>query len=330
MKIHIVSYRLYLLASIALMLASCSPPGSSTKLEVASRSVQSGALSHNGQHAVIGSVLHGGSLWDVSAGERLYHWNHTEGNKTVILRTAFSPDNLWATTADEHTLVLWNVQTGKSESFWRIPAEVLSIALARHGNVALLGLDDGSAAFYNVRAGGIFNSLPHSNRVNSVAVSEDSHLSATGDEDGHAKFWESNTTKLISERIYNEPVQLVALSRDGKHAFVSAKYDRMEIVNTATGDTVWLLPFLPERMLRGVNITAARFSSDGLYLLTGRPDGFVELWDIAQQTKVYQWQLPKRKKWQPTAAAVMSVSFTEDTNRYMAISSDGNVHTLEY
>lgn len=330
MKVHIHLASVCASAIIALMLAGCAPAGSSAKLEVAARSVQSGSLSQQGNRAIIGSVLHGGSLWDIAAGERIYNWNHSDNENTLVLRTAFSPDSLWATTADEHTLILWDVETGKAESFWSIPAEVLSIALGRHGNIALLGLSDNRAAFYDVRSGGIFNSLPHTDRVNSVAISEDSHLSATGGEDGFAKFWESNTGTLISERTYDEPVQLVALTRDGKRAFICAKYDRIEIVDTASGELIWQLPFMPERMLRGVSITAATFSTDGLYLLTGRPDGYVELWDIEQQTKVYQWQLPKRKKWRPTAAAVMSVSFSEDANRYMAISSDGFVHTLEY
>ncbi len=325
------SLQLWSAAGIFTLLAACTPPPtSSAKLEVASRSTQSGSLSTDGSRAVIGSVVHGGSLWDLATNARLFSWNHSEGQPTLILNTAISPDGYWATTADKHTLILWSIDTGEAANFWRVPSEITSVALGKHGNVALLGLTDNRAAFYDVRSGGIFKNFNHNDRVNTVATSDSLHLSVTGSEDGTVKVWESNSGKLKYEHTYTEPVQLVALSADGKVALVSAKYDRVDIFDTTSEEVLWQLPFKPEHMLRGINVTAAMFSPDNNYLLTGRPDGFVELWDIEQKIQVHRWLLPKRKKWQPSAAAVISVSFTKEPNHYMAISSDGFVHTLTH
>ncbi|MDO3381437.1 WD40 repeat domain-containing protein [Gilvimarinus algae] len=312
-------------------LLSCSPdPGPSAELEVAARSVQSGALAPDGTQAVIGSVYHGGSFWQLAERERLFNWNHSQSDMTLLLATAISPDGGWAATVDEQSLVLWNTREGQAAGFWRIPAEVLSVALGRYGNVALLGLGDGRGALYDVRGGGIFRSFAHEGRVNDVAVSDDLSVTLTGGEDFRVKVWDTQTGELRFERLYNEPVQEVALSGDGRRALAAAKYDRVEIFTTDTNQSLWQLPFANERVKRGLNITAARFSDDATYLLTGRPDGLVQLWDIDGQSEVYRWQLPKRKQWQPSATAVIDISFTDDPNRYRAISSNGFVYTLTY
>lgn len=321
---------LYPLLLLSLVTA-CSPAHEpSGALEVAARTVQSGALSRDGNWAVVGSVYHGGSYWNLSESERLFNWNHSEALSTLILAADISPDGGWAATVDEQSLVLWNTQSGRSHGFWRLTSEVNSIALGRHGNVALLGMVDGRAAFYNVRGGGVYQSFEHQGGVNSVAVSDDLSRALTGGEDFAARLWDSQSGKLLMERRYSEPVQLVALTGDGRRAMIAAQYDKVEIIDLATQQPLWQLPFHKEKVLRGLSVTAARFSDDGQYLLTGRPDGRVQLWDIDGQSELYAWQLPKRRAWQPTANAVMDVSFTGRGNQFRAIGSNGFVFTLTY
>ncbi|MDO3388681.1 hypothetical protein QWI17_22735 [Gilvimarinus sp. SDUM040013] len=312
-------------------LTACSPvPEPVDALEVAARTVQAGALSRDGDSAAIGSVYHGASYWDLATQARLFSWNHSEAPDTLVLATDISPDGGWAATVDEQSLVLWNTQTGRSHGFWRLTADVTSVALGRHGNVALLGMLDGRAAFYNVRGGGVYQSFEHAGGVNTVAVTDDLSRALTGGEDFAARLWDSQTGELIMERLYSEPVQLVALTPAGDRAMVAAQYDRVEIIDVASQQALWQLPFTKEKMMRGLSVTAARFSDDGRYLLTGRPDGRVQLWDIDGQAEVYTWQLPKRKAWQPTANAVMDLSFTAFDDQYKAIGSSGFVYTLAY
>lgn len=282
------------------------------------------------RRALIGSVYHGGSYWNLPERKRLYNWNHTDTRDTLILTAAISPDGGWAATADEQSLVLWSTETGRSHGYWRLTAEATSIALGRYGNVALLGMVDGRAAFYNVREGGVYQSFEHQGRVNSVAVSDDLALALTGGEDATARLWDSQTGKLLMERRYSEPVQRVTMTGDGRRAMVAAQYDKVEILDLARQEPLWLLPFHREKTLRGLSVTAARFSDDGQYLLTGRPDGRVQLWDIDGQSEIYSWQLPKRKAWQPAANAVKDVSFTGRGDQFRAIGSNGFVFTLTY
>ncbi|UTF58872.1 WD40 repeat domain-containing protein [Gilvimarinus sp. DA14] len=312
-------------------MTACTPaPAPSAQLEVAARNIQSGALARGGDNAVVGSAYHGGSYWSLAPGERLYNWNHTNGEATLIQRSAVSPDGGWAVTLDELSLVLWNTQSGQSAGYWRLPAEALAVALGRHGNVALLGLADGRALVYDLRRGGILRQFAHSDRVNSVAVSDDLAVMVTGSEDGQVKVWDANSGELRQQRQYSEPVQEVGVSADGARALAAAKYDQIEVFSTADNQSLWQLPFNRERVKRGLNITAARFSADGRYLLTGRPDGFVQLWDIDGQSEIYAWQLPERKAWQPSASPVLDVSFTADPDEYRAMSGNGFIYTLSY
>lgn len=320
-----------LLLIAALILCGCSrPPEPTQSLEVAVRTVHSGALSRQGRFALIGSAQHGGSLWQLSTRERLYDWNHREGDFTLLQATALSPEGDWAVTSDGQAVALWSIQTGQAEAFWNMTGDIRQLVLGRHGNVAALALADGRAALYDVRAGNLLASFTHRGPVNSVAVTDDLALTLSGGDDNLARVWRSNSGELLSEIAFDDPVQIVALSASGSHALAAARYDRVDIFDPHTGDTLWRLPFSDEHTRRGLTISAARFSDDGNYLITGRPDGIVQLWDIAGQTEIYRWQVTKRKAWQPVATIVMDVGFGSDPSEYFAISSDGFVHTLSY
>lgn len=313
----------------ALALSSCdSGKAPSKSFEAAAIGAQSAALSDDGQSAAIGSVHHGGSLWRSADGERLFNWNHQAGQTTTIDAIDFSPDGLWALTADRHTMVLWNVDSGKAERFWTAPGEVLSISLSNDGNYALLGLSDFRAALFDVRRGGVRRVFNHSNRVRSVDLSIDGKLALTGSEDYSARLWDVASGEVLLTMEHKDDVQQVALSPDGKLALSAAKYDRMAIWNTGSGEELGDLPISAEKVRRGLRFTSTKFSQDGSKLLTGRPDSVVQLWDLKGMTQLARWQLPKRDKWKPTNAAVLALAFGNN-GEYYAVASNGFVHQLK-
>jgi WD40 repeat protein len=314
---------------LLLLLSACSP-APEAELKVANRSAQSASLARDGSHAVIGSTYQGGSYWQIAPPERLYDWNHSNDTTGLILHSAISSDGGWAITADHQTLVLWNTASGQSAAYWHISAEINAMALGRYGNIALLGLSDGRAVLYDLRRGGTFGTLTHSAPVTDVALSDDLSLALTGSSDHTARLWDTQTGEPLQQFAFDDPIQQVALSPSGKRALVAARYDSIKLFNTATGELSWQLPFGRQRIIRGVSLSTARFSNDGDYLLTGRPDGRVQLWDIAAQQELYHWQLPKLSVWQPSPTSVLAVSFTDDPNRYRAVSNNGYVYTLGY
>lgn len=317
-------------------LSACSPsPSELARYEVAVNGIHGGSFSHNGALAVVSSVHHGGSLWRLRDQERLYNWNHDQQNFSVILSADIEVENRWALTAEAHTLVLWNVSTGEAARFWTAPGEVLDLTLARGGRYAILGQADHSAVIFNTIEGGIVRSFTHQGRVRSVDLSGDGRLAITGSEDQTAILWRVDNGEPIMVMEHQEDVQVVAISPDGRYGFTAAKYDRAEIWDLQERRSLMSLKLSKEKIKRGLEITSARFSSDGQQLLLGYTNRTVELWQIIRGSGVNEqkasrlrsWLLSKRHKWQPTGVSVVDLAFSQ--NGYYAMGSSGFIYHLQ-
>lgn len=286
--------------------------------------------SSNGLHhfALIGSIYDGTSLWRLEDQERLFNWNHQDKGSGVLIASDFSPDGLWAISAQTHDMVLWNTQSGASERYWSAPSEILDVALAKQARFALLGLTDGNAIIFDIRKGGILHTFEHSNRVRSVDLSDDGSIALSGSEDFNAIAWDVKTGQTLFTQTHEDDVQLVKLSPDGSIALSVSKYDSAKLWKTATGELIGEIPLKAEYLKRGLRYTAAQFSQDNQWLLTGRPDQRVELWGVEDLKQKAKWKLPKRNYWKPTSAAVLDVSFSSKKSTFHAIASNGFIHTL--
>lgn len=300
-----------------------------SQLEVAAVGLYAGALNGDGSLVIVGSINHGVSLWDSVAQAQKYQWSHQAKTDTTLFTADFSPDGHWAATTDAHTIALWDLTTGESPRYWTAPGEILAIGLARDGAAALLGLSDYTAVLFDIKRGGILRTLNHNNRVRSVALSDDNRIALTGSEDDAAIAWDLKTGKPLTKVEHEDAVQLVALSRDGTLAFSMGQYDKAVIWNTGTGEMLGQLPLHAERLKRGLRFTAARFSDDKTLLLTGQPDQRVTLWKLPELAAIAIWDIPKRKAWKPTGAAIIDVAFSGD-HTIKVLASNGFVATLQY
>lgn len=315
---------------LSCILAACENAGEPDKSwENAAKGVYSAALSDDGKQSVIGSIYHGGSLWLTRQGERKFNWNHQQGQLSNIIASGFSPDGLFAITADHQTIALWDTISGANITFMSAPNEVMSAALSPNGNYALLGLEDYTAVLFDVKRGGIQRTFHHTDRVRSVALSADGSLAITGSEDYTARLWDINNGHLIFSWPHEGEVVTVAISPDGNKAFSVAKYDKAVVWNTESGKAIGELPLQKTAIRRGQAFTTARFSSDGKLLLTGNATRLVQLWETQTLNKVASWEVPKRDPWRPTAASIVAVSFSEKKNEFYAIASNGFTHLLK-
>lgn len=320
---------LALLSMTTLLLTACDggrAPDQSW--EVAVKGTYSAALTEDGKLGAIGSISHGGSLWQTDSGERLYNWNHREGEYSTIIACGFSPEGRFALTADHQTMVLWSTESGKPLTFWTAPSEVFSVALSPDGNYALLGLGDFSVVLFDVKRGGIQRSFYHENRVRSVDLSDDGTLAVSGSDDQTATLWDLQAGKALFHWQHDAEVLTVALSPRGDKALTVAKYDKAVIWDTHTGKAIGELPLGASAIKRGQAFTSAVFSADGRQLLTGDSDRGVQLWDTDSLTRLEHWTVPKRDLWKPTGATVVAVSFSPQRNRYYAVASNGYIHRL--
>jgi len=314
---------------LAAMLSGCgidNAPVSSR--ELALKGAFSAALSNDARYVVLGSLVHGGSLWNVQTHERLFNWNHAAGVKTPITVSAMSPDGDFAMTVENDGLVLWDTASGRSLTFFTAPTQVLSVALGPGGRYALLGLSDYSAVLFDARKGGIQRMFQHEGRVRSVALSEDGRLALTGAEDRSARLWDVESGKELHRWSHNADVRLVALSRDGSRALSVSKYDRSAVWDTASGSELVVLPAYRSRIVRGETYTAAAFSPDGSQLLTGTTDRRVQLWQLPVGSERAAWLMPRRDGWKRSGAYVMAVGFDPANGEMLSVSADGIIHRL--
>ena len=295
--------------------------------EYAQKGAYSAEISPTGKFTVLGSFNHGGSLWNNLQQERLYNWNHANGEYTIIAATAFAPDETYAATANQQDLVLWSLQDGRPAGFWRSPAEILGMDLSPNGDYALLGLADHTAVYFDIKNGGVKRTLGHQARVKAVDLSEDAQFALTGSDAWKTKFWNVETSELLHTIELGNVVDTVALAPNNEKAFSSASLDDAIIWNTKTGKVIHTLTDNRDLFARRVTYTAAEFSPDSQRLLTGTNSGKVQLWNVATGEQLREWAVEKRDAYGPNSTAVYAVGFGQ--GKYYAMGSNGIFNELK-
>lgn len=312
----------------ALLLTGCgSGDAPESSQAYAGRGIYSATLASDSRYAIIGSDNHGGSLWDVRQNERLYDWNHRQGEYTTIVDSSFSPDGRFAATASSLDLVLWNTDTGRPVWYWSAPSEILSVALSPAGDSALLGLANHEAVYFDIKNGGILKSLRHPARIRSVALDGSADLALTGADDYKARLWSISSGEELFGIEFGNTVDTVALSNDGRFAFSSATLDLAYIWNTTSGEILHTLSGDEALWKRRVSYLSARFSDNGQQLLTGTASGMVQLWNVGTGQELRRWRVDKREAYGPTGTGVEAVGFGTD-GRYYAIGTNGLLNVL--
>ncbi len=306
------------------VLAGCGGKGPESEAELAVQGFLSGALSADGRYAAVGSIHHGGSLWDVVKKERLFNWNHAAGEMSSIRAISFSGDGKLAATTVEDTIVLWEVVTGKSIAFWKAPARVLAIKLSQDGRYAVLGMNNNNAMYFDMKAGSRVFTFPHQAEVRSVDLSGDGALGITGADDLTAKVWDLKTGEQVHQFTHQNQIKTVAISNKGKYGFTTSQREDSIIWDLKTGEPVLTLPN------RYTNFTMARFSDDESKLLLGSFQGVLTVLSVSTGNVESTWQAKPRKAYGGASSkAVVSAVFSAKSGGVIALMTDGMLETFE-
>lgn len=305
-----------------LALTACSSGASPDAYEaLAIGNLFSAGLSRDGRLALIGSIEHGGSLWDLANNARLFDWNHQQGQYSNIIASDFSPDGRFAVTATPNDMVLWNTGSGASEGFWSAPAEILDISLSDQGRMALIGCANNKALYFDIRNGGIERELSHQARVRAVAInSRDPAIGVSGADDYTSHSWDLGSGKELASITLENVIDCVAINDDASLAFSAATLDKAIIWNPQTGE---IQHDLSARGLfsRPLSYISATFSEDGSQLLLGTTSGLVELWNANSGQLQKRWQLHQSGAYGPNTAATLATGFAG--TRLQAVGSNG-------
>lgn len=305
------------LIAITLSLSACSK-GPEDTIQLATQGLLSGALSEDGNQAAIGSIHHGGSLWDLHNKERLYAWNHAKGSLSSIRAASISGNGKLAVTCVEDTMVLWDTQSGKAMQFWQAPDRILAIKLNAKGDRALAGLRNGKVIFFDMNRGTSIFNFDHQAEVRMVDLNYDGSTGISGSDDKTAKVLDLVKGKEVRSLTLNNHIKTVALSPSGSLAFTSSQREDTEIWETLTGKVVFKFAN------RYTNYTSAAFTEDEQYLSAGTFQGKISRWQIATGKETQTWQAKPRQAYGgANSKAILDI--IDLSSEIVALTSDGQM-----
>lgn len=228
------------------------------------------------------------------------------GHTDRIRALAFAQDNnTLASTSDDSTLRLWNVDTANEI--------VVLIGVTSNLTIALASSPDGvPLAAWNEETARMFSGLTvDPARIRALAFSSDGETLISGGTDGKIRVWEVETGRQLSAISAHDGLVLaLAFSPDGK-LFASSGSDA----------TVRLWDLKSEHLLsmftaHSDSVNALAFSMDGQILVSGGRDAVLRLWNVKAMglmstiavEKGFVWELAFWESDQTNQQQLVSVS----------------------
>ncbi len=301
-------------------LSACSE-GPDTSFQIAQQGLISGAISDDGKAAVAGSIHHGGSYWDLTRKERLYNWNHQNGEMSLLRAVALSKDGSIAVTCQEDTLVVWDTRSGKSTQFWQAEDRVHAISLNASGDRALIGLRNGNVSFFNLRTGETLFRFKHQAEVRSTMLSADGKTGLSAGDDKVVKVLDLVAGKELHQKTLRNQIKTIALSNSGKLAFATAQREDALMWNVNTNDVIFT------KDNRVTNFTSADFSDDERFLSLGTFSGAIIKLDATTGKQLNKWQAAPRQAYGGASSKAI-ISLSDTGQKVFALTSDGMFQTF--
>ena len=231
-------------------------------------------------------------LWDAEA-EKMKH--ALVGHGSAVTALAFSPNGrMLASGSMDHTVRIWNSETGKQIVTSGVRIGVTSVAICAKPPLLATGSTDSAVRIWSTETGELLRLLRgHLGTVSAVAITSDGAQLISGGGDGTIRWWNPVTGE--SQRAVestNGPISALVLSSDGRmiatgHRTMTSN-GAIELRDRATGD---LIKTLDSHGLYPV--TALAFSPDGATLASGGGKGSffeqvsdVRLWSVMSGEQV--------------------------------------------
>lgn len=188
--------------------------------------------------------------------------------------------------------------------------DVRSLTFTRDSKRLLSVSDDGTAAVWTVADGSMKALTGHTGGVRWGAMSPNGDLCATASQDGSVRLWNARSAAPIRTWKLAGAATSVQFSDDGRW-IVFTGFDRFLRVRDLSKDD-------PPIVMRGHTnrVYEARFSPDGLRVLSNSADGTARLWDARTGAEI---AVLRHSSW------VSSAKFSDDGRRIVTTANDGLV-----
>lgn len=243
---------------------------------------------------------------------------------------AFSPDGrLLASGGEDKTVRVWEAATGREVLGLHGHTERCSyVAFSPDGKRLLsvsadktLRIWDGAPLKGNERGQEMLTFAKHTAEIRSVAFGSENGLVASASQDAFVKVWNVATGEVSAEFSGHEEIGGIRGTIFGiawnpvNQRIASAAVDTVRVWDPRTGKLDFHLPNVRGKIM--LPYQAVTFSPDGRWLVTGRVNGAVEIWDARDGKAIGALDTHKRE--------IRGVVFSKDGEHLATASSDGTI-----
>lgn len=302
-------------------LASCQPSPERLNKKVHAKSGSYAAdIANDGSFSLVSTDETGLLLWPRYATNAKYQWQHNEGEVSQIIGVDISADTKVAVAASRKEFSMWSIETGENLGFWKVGSgSIQEIAVSKEGNTVVFGKRDGTQVAFNPESGRRIEFYGHNETINALDISPNGFYVLSGSNDHSAILWDTRSGQIVHKWPLTARATQVALHPDGKYAFTADAMDGAAIYSLPDGKTVSNLQFLDRQRI----FSAARFSLNGDYLITGSPSRRIAIWSTQTGESLTHWNVSLREERHPNNAAVLAVFFNESKQLAISESSAG-------
>ncbi|WAL58937.1 nSTAND1 domain-containing NTPase [Thermocoleostomius sinensis] len=198
----------------------------------------------------------------------------------TLRHLSFSSDNRFLLgLADDFTVRLWDVQSGRSLHIWQgHQATVQQARFSPDGQWVASASWDQTVRIWHVSSGRLQKTIPHPDSVSSVSFSADSQQLVSASWDGIARVFDVRTGEQQLSLNGHQPALLdAAFSPDGTLIATASASGIAQLWSAQTG--LIQAELMPNRSgAEAASISQVFFSPDSQYLATLTKDGKVHLW----------------------------------------------------
>ena len=292
------------------------------------------AFSPNGERLAEASLGRRVSLWETSTREVL-HIPHS-GN---VHGVAFSPDSQRvASVGQDKTVHLWDATTGREMLGLRGHTDNCScVAFSPDGRRLASASNDGTiiiwdaTPFSDKEKQELFTFEEHDDEIRCLAVSPpDGRMIVSAGNGPPAKVWDAATGRVnvnfpghsilvFSLAWHPDGRRIVTAGSDGRHQAV-------KVWDATDGQEQFVIPVGGDSS--SGPFQAVAFSPDGRYLVTGKLEGAVQVWDASTGQKVQALDTTTGQKFDTFAMhdrEIRGLVFSRDGRQLASASGDGEV-----
>ncbi|MCF3608541.1 hypothetical protein L2E81_18910 [Planktothrix agardhii 1033] len=273
-----------------------------------SGSVNSVAISPDGQILVSGSDDKTITIWDLSTGQEL---RTLTGHSESVNSVAISPDGQILVSSshtvvsvrtvvnynsESHTAVMgnvyntinkikiWQLSTGQELRTLEGDASVLSLAISPDGQILVSGSADNTIKIWQLSTGEELRTLTgHSESVNSVAISPDGQILVSGSDDKTIEIWQLSTGQKLRTLTGAGSINSLAISPDGQ--ILASSHTVMGSMGCLFDTTIKIWQLSTGEELRTLTVVdwwvnSLAISPDGQTLVIGG-DYTITIWDLS-------------------------------------------------